>query len=172
MDPGLDAIALAALFLVLAVGVVWFVKAVVGLRTSSLLISLLVLPALLYLIVSGRLAEFTGPAGIGAKFRALAEKPVQGEFSDLSPERAFVLPKGELASLGDLQADLPPDEPIVLTFILPGGSYEYAAVSQYVEVLAATRRFVLVVFLDSEAEGDRVHAGAPLPRRGDFRLRT
>jgi hypothetical protein len=66
----LQAVLGAVMFIVLGIGVVWFVKNHVGIKGDAVLICVLLLPALLYLAISGRLSEISGSGGVGAKFRA------------------------------------------------------------------------------------------------------
>jgi len=53
----------AILFLLLGLGVVWFAKAVAGITSSAILSVLVIMPALLYVILRGDLAELRGPGG-------------------------------------------------------------------------------------------------------------
>jgi hypothetical protein len=67
------AVLVVLVFLLLAIPGLWLAKSKLGIGDSATLIALLVVPLLLYGIVSGRLKEFSGPGGWGAKF---AEQPV------------------------------------------------------------------------------------------------
>src|SRR5436309_2298148 len=59
----------AILFLLLGLGVVWFAKAVAGITSGAILSVLVIMPALLYVILRGDLAELRGPGGWAATFK-------------------------------------------------------------------------------------------------------
>jgi hypothetical protein len=145
------AVALSLLFVAVGIGVLWFAKDVAELDEDAVLVSLLLLPVLLYLALSGRLAEVTGPGGVGAKFREVANAPAHSALKHLSPEDPFLVPKMDLQMLRQQQPQLAADDrPIVFTFTLGAGApqYGYPDVTGYTDVLAATGRFLLVAFLD------------------------
>jgi CBS domain-containing protein len=144
--------ALSLLFIVVGLGVLWLAKEVLDLGGDAVLVSLLLLPALLYLALSGRLTEITGPGGVGAKFREVGAKPAPANWQKLTEEEVQMVTKGGLDELRRLRPTLGLDDrPIVLTFTLGAGhSYHEYMVRSYVEVLAALRRFLAVVFLDPD----------------------
>ncbi len=53
----------ATFVLVLGVGVVWFTRKVVGVQDGTVLVFLVIVPALVYLVLRGDLAELRGPGG-------------------------------------------------------------------------------------------------------------
>jgi hypothetical protein len=59
----------ATLFLLLGLGVVWFARKVAGINDGAVLSVLVIIPALLYVVLRGDLAELRGPGGWGATFR-------------------------------------------------------------------------------------------------------
>jgi CBS domain-containing protein len=135
-------------FIAMGVGVIWFVKDQVGIKGDAVLISVLLLPALLYLAISGRLTEITGPGGIGAKFRAAATTRVRGE---IQPTKELQqVPKGGLHDLEKLKPQLSDERPLVLTFKLDQTSdFGLGAIKSYLSVLKSTRGFGVVVFVDA-----------------------
>jgi hypothetical protein len=151
-EPG--AVALSLLFVAVGIGVLWFAKDVAELDEDAVLVSLLLLPMLLYLALSGRLAEVTGPGGVSAKFREAASAPAHSALKHLSPGDPFLeVPKMDLQMLRQRQPQLAADDrPIVFTFTLGAGGpqYGYPEVLGYTDVLAATGRFLLVALLDSD----------------------
>lgn len=60
----------ASFVLLLGVGVVWFTRKVVGVQDGTVLASLVIVPALVYLVLRGDLAELRGPGGWAATFVA------------------------------------------------------------------------------------------------------
>jgi hypothetical protein len=149
----LQAVLGAVVFIVLGVGVVWFVKDHVGIKGDAVLICVLLLPALLYLAISGRLSEVSGPGGVGAKFRATGAAPVHG---DIQPTIDLQeVPKGGPQLLQTLRPHLADGRPRVLTFKLDGRAvFTPVMVREYVDLLGATRGANLVAFLGAD---DRVH---------------
>lgn len=167
-EPG--AVALSLLFVAVGIGVLWFAKDVAELDEDAVLVSLLLLPMLLYLALSGRLAEVTGPGGVSAKFREAASAPAHSALKHLSPGDPFLeVPKMDLQMLRQRQPQLAADDrPIVFTFTLGAGGpqYGYPEVLGYTDVLAATGRFLLVAFLDADGPAARLHVGPALPDAG------
>jgi amino acid permease len=67
----------AVAFVILALTIVWFSRKHLGLTESAIVIALVVCPMLVCGIVSGRLTEFSGPGGWGAKFGQVARSPLE-----------------------------------------------------------------------------------------------
>jgi hypothetical protein len=59
----LGAGAAAILFLLLGLGVVWFARRVADVRDGAVLTSFVIMPAVLYVVLRGDLAELKGPEG-------------------------------------------------------------------------------------------------------------
>jgi hypothetical protein len=59
-----SAAAWATFFLILGLGVVWFARRVAGVQDGAVLASFVIVPALLYIVLRGDLAELRGP-GVG-----------------------------------------------------------------------------------------------------------
>jgi len=152
-DRDLQAVLGAVVFIALGIGVVWFVKNHVGIKGDAVLISVLLLPALLYLAISGRLSEISGPGGVGAKFRATGAAPVHG---DIQPTIDLQeVPKGGPQLLQTLRPHLADGRPRVLTFKLDGTAFfTPVMVREYMALLGATRGANLVAFVGAD---DRVH---------------
>jgi CBS domain-containing protein len=151
-SPEVRAAVLAVLSLVVGLGVLWVAQEALGLRGDAVLVSLLVLPALLYLALSGRLTEITGPGEVSVKFREVAAKPARASAQTLTPEDVRMVQKGSLDELRMLSPVLAHDDrPIVFTFALgTRHRYVYAAVLSYVDALAAVTRFLAVIFHDPD----------------------
>jgi CBS domain-containing protein len=135
---------------VLGLVVIWIADEVLDLGGDGVLVSLLVLPALLYLALSGRLTEITGPGGVSAKFREVAAKPARASSQKVTEEDVQLVQKGGLEELRRMAPALTQDHrPIVFAFAV-GRNYNLDTVRSYVDVLVALRRFLAVVFLDPE----------------------
>ena len=136
----------SVLFILLGLGVLWLADEALGLGGDAVLISLLVLPALLYLALSGMLTEITGPGGVGAKFKEVAH----ASWQSLEEEDVEMVTKSGLEELRRLRATLPhKHRPIVLT-LTAGHLYDLAEMKSYAETLGAMRRFLAVVFENSD----------------------
>jgi len=115
------------------------------------LISLLLLPALLYLAISGRLTEITGPGGVGAKFRASASTTVRGAIQPT--QNLQQVDKGGLNDLEAIKPQLSDERPLVLKFNLRAGSnFDLGSIRSYLLVLRASRGFGVVAFVDAEGK--------------------
>ena len=68
------------LFLCIGVGILWTITSLVNDQNTTLgdvvLALLLVMPILIYALISGRLTELKGPGGVEAKFTGVATRPV------------------------------------------------------------------------------------------------
>ena len=122
-----------------------------GLKVSdqSVLIALVLVPLLIYGIVSGRLTEFKGPGGWGASFHAVAVDSVS--FSKVDAVQPAIIDKENpnitLNKIHSVSAGLP----VVLTLAL-GHSYLPDALETVVEKTSKHDEFVFVVFLNIQGE--------------------
>lgn len=117
------------------------------------LVSLLVMPILIYAIISGSLTELRGPGGVGATFNAIAAAPV----SEITAhdrvsveEGSQILAKGRVDELKRRVRDLDENRPGVMNVTFGGGQYTLEALLEYVETLWQSRNFKLVVILDHD----------------------
>src|SRR5277367_1993333 len=143
------AVVWAGVAVALGIGVVWLVNNEVGIKEGAVLVTVLLLPTVVYFAMSGRLSEISLPGGGGAKFRAAATAQVQGRIQPIAP---IEVEKGPLASLDELERQLSDDRPQVLTFKLDGRTFNAEVVRKYLDKLTAGRRLTLVVFLDVEGQ--------------------
>jgi hypothetical protein len=162
---------LALLLLALGILVIWVVRYWVNEGRNpptepvgdTVLVFLLVMPILIYAIISGILKEFKGPGGWGASFNSIATTSVSDTSSDtlahsqvsVDDDTVQILPPGgtETHQVKTHQVETPElDEtrPIVITVTFgKGGSYTVADLHDYVEKYYRYRSFELVVFLTS-----------------------
>jgi hypothetical protein len=154
----LTALACALLALGAAIGVLFLIHWYADKRDSVALIALLTVPLLVYVLLSGRLQEVTGPGGWGAKFRSLAQSSVEatGILSDIEPLQ-FVQ-KGSLRDLKALIGGLDPHLPraMILRVGRPG-FYDLKAIRTYLRALIASGAPTYVIFIE---EGRRKFVGS------------
>src|SRR5262245_14251172 len=146
------AIAIAIGSVALGVIVVWLAKSAVDSLEGSVLIALVLLPFLVYLISSGKLAEFKAPGGIEAKFVEAAKESVTAVSGTISYDDPQVVAKVNVGDLLKRKAgEIDQSRPVVMTMtIASSGQYTVADLKQYLDVLSQFRNFKTVVFLDSE----------------------
>lgn len=123
------------------------------------LVLLLVMPILIYAIISGKLTELKGPGGVEAKFAAVATTPVAGTASHDSvsiDELLTVSANTGREQLGKRLQTFTEVQPIVMTITLGVDSYKTGSDEEhlkslraYVAQLSRSRNFALVAFLDA-----------------------
>jgi CBS domain-containing protein len=146
-----------AVYLSLGVLVVGIVLAVatkrLGVGDSATFIALLIIPLLVYGVASGKIQEFTGPGGWGAKFREAAQAqvtPVATAGLTNAIQNLELIGKEGLDALPAIQANLPKDKPIALTFQLGPHGYNTDVAIQYAQALLIVDSEMTVVILDPD----------------------
>jgi hypothetical protein len=81
-----SAILRAFLFLFAGFIALWFAKHAIGIKEESVLVSRLLLPLLVYVILSGKIQELKAPSGIEAKFSGLANQSISAASESVKPE--------------------------------------------------------------------------------------
>ena len=118
---------------------------------DAVFVALLVMPILIYAIISGRLTEFRGPGGLGATFNNVVttsvSETVEQDLVSVDQQGVQLVEKGDLSGLNNKIRDLNGVTPVVLTLIFGGGHYTLEALQKYMEALSRSRNFKLVVFL-------------------------
>jgi CBS domain-containing protein len=137
----------AIFFLLLGLGVVWFARAIADVTDGAVLASFVIVPALLYVVLRGDLAELSGPGGWTATFVRVARSKVRSSGEQVSYEDVQIIEKETLDALTDRMRSLDPGEPVLLTISL-GRDYSVADVQAYLNLLAQFPRFRLVALLD------------------------
>jgi hypothetical protein len=146
------AVLFALLFLAVGFVILWFTKAVLKIEGEAVLIALLVMPILVYLILSGKLEEFKGPGGLEAKFTKVAGETVAAASEEvkLSVEEMQIVMKESLVVLERKRQELNEAQPIVMIMELGKHNYyQREAVLRYLDVLSQFRNFRFVVFVDT-----------------------
>ncbi len=119
------AIILSILFVGLGILIVAFAIRYAKIEKSPVLVALLIIPIVIYLILTGKIEEFKAPGGLEAKFVLAAQQPVR--ITTPSAEEALqavqVTPRGEIGELNSKLRSLNPSIPVILTVEL-GKSYK------------------------------------------------
>ena len=147
----LTAVIVVSLFLEYAVIAMWLAKNKIGITDGVTLIALLVIPLLLYGIVSGRLTEFSGPGGWGAKFRAAARQPVDISLQPVDLPQIDAIQKENYATFQQQirHRDIQEGNPVILTMKMGEGTYNAQSLTNYLVDLSRYPNFKLVIILDS-----------------------
>jgi CBS domain-containing protein len=156
---------LSLLLLALGILVIWVVRYWVNEGRDpptepvgdTVLVFLLVMPILIYAIISGILKEFRGPGGWGASFNSIATTSVSDTSSDtlahsqvsVDDDTVQILPPGGTETHQVETPELDETRPIVITVTFGKGGYTVADLHDYVEKYYRYRSFELVVFLTS-----------------------
>jgi CBS domain len=148
--------------LVLAVLIVVLVQGVANVEGDVVLVSLLVLPIVIYLLLSGRLQELRGPGGWEIKLAAVAGQPIDSASQEVRFEPVELIEKAAPAPLAD---DFPENKPIVMSLVQDHLRYDRQAVLTRLTQLAQFRSLRFLVVLD---QNQRVLAY--LPHRSAARL--
>jgi len=130
--------------------------AVIG---DAVLVSLLAMPVLVYMIISGRLRQFKAPGGIEADFvelastsviGSIAHEPVIGPFEWITVDKkeTQIIDRGKTQPLNDTMREIEETRPTVMTVTFEGGHYTLKGLREYVDTFSRMRNFKLVVFLD------------------------
>jgi len=142
----------AVAFLFSALMVVRFCRHQLGVTDSATLIALVVCPLLVYGVVSGRLTEFSGPGGWGAKFGQAARSPVELSSSPIDVTSAQDIAKGALAETQEKIRQIRSGKPVVMTMTIGSHAaprnFQSFEVAQALANLSAYPNFKFVVFLD------------------------
>lgn len=150
------AAALVAAFVILLV-MDWVAGAVDG----AAFIAILLFPVIVYAVMSGRVAEFSGPGGWGAKFRDAATSTVETDTIDENVEDLQPVMKGGRAQLEAIVQRLNPNLPNALTLrIGRAGYYTAEAIRSYLKALIASGPSTHVIFVSDATGGFIGSAGA------------
>jgi hypothetical protein len=149
------------LFVIAGVLVVWFTKAVIGVSGDAVLVAELVLPAVVYLVFSGQIAEVSA-GSITAKLRQIGSRKVDVAYAAIEAS-ADLVEKGSVRGLEDKLRGLSGKRlPVALTITVRGPrprsgagsrsvrrrSYDPRAILAYLDALASRQQFRLVIFVD------------------------
>ena len=145
------AIIISLIFLLLGFVVVWIAKKILDIEGDAVYITLIFIPVLVYVIISGRLTEFKGPGGIEARFSEAASQSVipTSETIEPSVEEMQILEKEGLRVLQQRKLEIDKTRPLIMTMIMGKGHYySWHAIVEYMKFLEQYPNFKFVVFLD------------------------
>jgi hypothetical protein len=146
----------ALAFLGIGFGAIYLVVKVADVKDGAVLASLLIIPALVYLVLSGRVTELKGPGGLEVKLKEAANESVTSRPQQLQLDGPPVaemqeVVKGDPMKLKQRLTELDESQPIVLTLVVSDDSqYSTWSVQQYAKALSQFRSFRFVVFIDKE----------------------
>ncbi len=148
----LKAIAISVVFLILGFLVVWLAKKLVNMEGDAIYVTLIFIPVLVYVIITGRLTEFKGPGGLEARFTEAASQSIRPNSETIEPsvEEMQILEKEGIRSMQQKKSSFDESKPIVMTMIIGKGPYyNFYGFTQYMNFLSQYPNFKFVVFLDT-----------------------
>jgi CBS domain-containing protein len=153
----LSALAVALAFLAIGFGAILLVAQVAEVKDGAALAALLIVPALLYLVFSGRVTDLKGPGGLEVQLSQVANQAIpvggaDGGTSALSYDQVRAVERGRRESLIARVKDITPEEPVVLTLTLGSGDIDAGTAADYAKGLTQFPRFRFVAVLDSHGK--------------------
>jgi hypothetical protein len=145
------ALVVVLVFLPISAGILWLAKIELGISEGPTQVALLIMVLLLYGVASGRVTEFTGPGGWGAKFREVAASAIDASPSvDLSTGMQHIR-KQNLNEMERRIHSITPDKPVVVSLtVRPGGEYQVFDLHSVLQALTRFPNFKFVLFLTSD----------------------
>jgi CBS domain-containing protein len=151
----LGALGGAVLFVALGFAAILLVAKVADVKDGTVLASLLILPALLYLLLSGRVSDLKGPGGLEVQLAKVANQTIpmagheQGSAA-LSYEEVRPVERGRAESFLDRVRNITPADPVVLTLTVGSGRIDGKAAADYARGLTQFPRFRFVAVLNDD----------------------
>jgi CBS domain-containing protein len=151
----ISAFAVSVAFLLLGFVAIYAVHEAVAVKDGVVLATVLVVPALLYLLLSGRVSELKGPGGLEFRLSAVASQAIPGPSEDgatraLSYEEVRAVDQGRDESFCRRIQDIETQHHVVLTLKLGSDAINGDTVANYAKGLAQFPRFRFVAIVDSE----------------------
>lgn len=128
---------------------------------DAVLVTVLLVPAVIYLVVSGRLEELKGPGGLELRLVRIARETVTPADQTIAPtvDTMAVVQKMGLSDLQQVLRNIDEAKPTVMRMTLGGAPssgvylpYHPDALLAYLDALAQVRNFKLVVLVDEHGE--------------------
>jgi hypothetical protein len=138
---------------VLGLLTLWEIADRLKIKGDAIAVLALLLPLLVYLVLSGQLTELSGPGGLNAKFRQASEQPADIAAIEVS-EKPLGVNKASLAELDTWLRTSAPDRsrPILLSLV-EGQGYNITVFGDYLQRLRDEfPRFVFVTVLDGDGK--------------------
>lgn len=151
------ALTVALLFVALGFAGIYFVAKTADVKDGTVLVALLIVPAVLFLVLSGRVSNLKGPGGLELRLSEVANQAIpladdQDDSTTLSFEQIRAVERGRRESFVARTRDISPQDPVVLTLTLGSGPIDGAAAAEYAKGLTQFSRFRFVAILDSHAK--------------------
>jgi hypothetical protein len=151
----LSALGAALLFVALGFAAILLVAKVADVKDGTVLASLLILPALLYLLLSGRVSDLKGPGGLEVQLAKVANQsiPMAGHEQGgaaLSYEEVRPVERGRAESFLDRVRNITPADPVVLTLTVGSGKIDGKVAADYARGLTQFPRFRFVAVLNED----------------------
>ncbi|MEZ4744767.1 MAG: hypothetical protein R3C41_01740 [Calditrichia bacterium] len=131
----------------------WFLKEFLGIATDGILIAMILLPLIIYLVVSGRVSELKTPGGLEAKFKEAAQSNVSAASETVAVEDVQALAEGEMLFKSIVKVRTPdPTKPLVLLLTIGKSDAPYSRENllNAMDVYEQHRNFKFVVFRDAK----------------------
>lgn len=138
-------------FLTMGILTIYSLQKYVGIEGETVLVAVLLVPIVIFLILSGKISELKTPGGLSLVFKdtlTATINPVENDL-DLSVEESISIPKSSLPILQEHMkriSEKKDDSPVTLTLFL-GRRYSLDMLITYIENLAQFPKFKFVVLL-------------------------
>ena len=145
----------AILFIAIGFAGILLVAKVADVKDGTVLATLLLLPALLYLLLSGRVSDLKGPGGLEVQLAKVANQtiPIAGHDQGgaaLSYEEVRPVERGRAESFLDRVRNITPADPVVLTLTVGSGKIDGKVAADYARGLTQFPRFRFVAVLNED----------------------
>jgi CBS domain-containing protein len=142
----------ALLFVALGFAAILLVAKVADVKDGTVLASLLILPALLYLLLSDRVTDLKGPGGLEVQLANVAKQsiPMAGHEQDgaaLAYEQIRAVERGRVESFYARVRNITDTDPVVLTLTSGSGPIDADAAADYARGLTQFPRFRFIAVL-------------------------
>jgi CBS domain-containing protein len=155
LPVGFRAFVAATLFLVLGFLTLWFTKTMLNMQQDVVLVSILFVPVLVYLILSGKLSEIRA-GGLSATFIQVTRKPLLDKddknAEQVDVEQIAIVMKGRPADLQQMLQNVGNSMYPVLTVTLGKAGYDTRELLNYLKALSQHRNFKFLVILREDEE--------------------
>ena len=143
------AVVSSGIVLLVALGLLFVLSRAFGKVDGATFIAILLVPLLVYGILSGRLAEFSGPGGWGAKFQAVAEMEIDPTAIVEGAEQLDMVAKGGFDTLREFASRLDRRRPNAVSLeVGRSGYYVPEAIETYIRTLQSAGSATYVIFID------------------------
>lgn len=154
--PARDVVAFGAalLFVVMGFAGIFVIAKVADVKDGTVLAVVLIVPAVIYMLLSGRVSDFKGPGGLELRLAKAASETIPLSHGDeqsasaVAFERVRAVHEGRKESFLARIKDIAPEDPVVLTLTLGSGPIDGSAAADYAKGLTQFPRFRFVAIVD------------------------